>query len=223
MPLGAEHRSIRPCRRPSAHVRPLGPPLVRFPSGRLGGSFCEQLFDDARTGVRPIPCDVHHTRAYPCPGCVCETDLAMADRLTGLDSSFLHLEHDGAHMHVASTTLFEGPAPPYVEFREHIRSRLHLVPRFRQKVRFVPVDLGRPVWIDDPHLNLDYHVRHTSLPDARQRRAAAQARRAPLLASSSTAPSPSGSSGWSRAFATAASRSSARPTTAWSTASPGST
>ena len=68
----------------------------------------------------------------------------MADRLTGLDSSFLHLEHDGAHMHVASTTLFEGPAPPYVEFREHIRSRLHLVPRFRQKVRFVPGDLGRP-------------------------------------------------------------------------------
>ena len=89
----------------------------------------------------------------------------MADRLTGLDSSFLHLEQDGAHMHVASTTLFEGPAPPYIEFRDHIASRLHLVPRFRQKVRFVPVALGRPVWIDDPHLNLDYHVRHTSLPE----------------------------------------------------------
>jgi len=89
----------------------------------------------------------------------------MTDRLTGLDSSFLHLEHDGAHMHVASTTLFEGPPPPYVEFREHIRSRLHLVPRFRQKVRFVPGDLGRPIWIDDPQLNLDYHVRHTSLPE----------------------------------------------------------
>ena len=88
----------------------------------------------------------------------------MSDRLTGLDSSFLHLEHDGAHMHVASTTLFEGPAPPYVEFRDHIASRLHLVPRFRQKVRFVPGDLGRPVWVDDPHLNLEYHVRHTSLP-----------------------------------------------------------
>jgi WS/DGAT/MGAT family acyltransferase len=88
----------------------------------------------------------------------------MADRLTGLDASFLHLEQDGAHMHVASTTLFEGPPPPYVEFRDHLASRLHLVPRFRQKVRFVPGDLGRPVWIDDPHLNLDYHVRHTALP-----------------------------------------------------------
>jgi diacylglycerol O-acyltransferase len=68
-------------------------------------------------------------------------------------------------MHVASTTLFEGPAPPYVEFRDHIESRLHLVPRFRQKVRFVPFGQGRPVWVDDPHLNLAYHVRHTSLPE----------------------------------------------------------
>jgi diacylglycerol O-acyltransferase / wax synthase len=86
------------------------------------------------------------------------------DRLTGLDSSFLHLEQDGAHMHVASTTLFEGPAPKYLEFRDHIASRLHLVPRFRQKIRFVPFGQGRPVWVDDPHLNLAYHVRHTSLP-----------------------------------------------------------
>jgi len=67
-------------------------------------------------------------------------------------------------MHVASTTLFEGPAPSYEEFREHIDSRLHLVPRFRQKLRFVPFGQGRPVWIDDPHFNLDYHVRHTALP-----------------------------------------------------------
>src|SRR5215218_2968613 len=67
-------------------------------------------------------------------------------------------------MHVASTTLFEGPAPSYEEFRDHIASRLHLVPRFRQKLRFVPLGQGRPVWVDDPHLNLDYHVRHTALP-----------------------------------------------------------
>jgi diacylglycerol O-acyltransferase len=88
----------------------------------------------------------------------------VAERLTGLDSSFLHLEEGDTHMHVASTTLFEGPAPSYVEFRDHIASRLHLVPRFRQKLRFVPFGQGRPVWVDDPHLNLAYHVRHTSLP-----------------------------------------------------------
>ena len=91
--------------------------------------------------------------------------MGMTDRLTGLDSSFLHLERDGTQMHVASTTLFEGPAPRYVEFRDHIESRLHLVPRFRQKLRFVPFGQGRPVWVDDPHLNLAYHVRHTSLPE----------------------------------------------------------
>ncbi len=67
-------------------------------------------------------------------------------------------------MHVASTTIFEGPAPAHEEFRDHIARRLHLVPRFRQKLRFVPFGQGRPVWVDDPHLNLDYHVRQTALP-----------------------------------------------------------
>jgi diacylglycerol O-acyltransferase / wax synthase len=87
-----------------------------------------------------------------------------ADRLTGLDSSFLHLERAGAHMHVASTILFEGSPPTHEEFRDHIEARLHLVPRFRQKLRFVPLHQGRPVWVDDPYLNLDYHVRRTALP-----------------------------------------------------------
>ncbi len=87
-----------------------------------------------------------------------------ADRLTGLDSSFLHMERAGAHMHVASTSIFEGPPPKIEDFRDHISSRLHLVPRFRQKLRFVPFGQGRPVWIDDPYLNLDYHVRQTALP-----------------------------------------------------------
>jgi WS/DGAT/MGAT family acyltransferase len=87
-----------------------------------------------------------------------------AERLSGLDASFLHMERAGAHMHVASTIVFEGPAPTHEEFRDHIGSRLHLVPRFRQKLRFVPFDQGRPVWVDDPHLNLDYHVRQSALP-----------------------------------------------------------
>jgi diacylglycerol O-acyltransferase / wax synthase len=74
------------------------------------------------------------------------------------------MERAGAHMHVASVSIFEGPAPTHREFRDHIGSRLHLVPRFRQKLRFVPFDQGRPVWVDDPHLNLDYHVRQSALP-----------------------------------------------------------
>jgi diacylglycerol O-acyltransferase / wax synthase len=91
--------------------------------------------------------------------------MASGDRLTGLDSSFLHLEHGPAHMHVASTLVFEGEAPHYDDFRDHIDSRLHLVPRFRQKLRFVPYGQGRPVWVDDPQFNLSYHVRHTALPE----------------------------------------------------------
>jgi len=74
------------------------------------------------------------------------------------------MERAGAHMHVASTIIFEGPAPSHDEFRDHIASRLHLVPRFRQKLRSVPLGQGRPVWVDDPHLNLEYHVRQTALP-----------------------------------------------------------
>jgi WS/DGAT/MGAT family acyltransferase len=88
----------------------------------------------------------------------------VSDRLSGLDDSFLRLEREGAHMHVASTLLFEGPTPDYEEFRDHVESRLDLVPRFRQKLRFIPYGLGRPVWEDDPHLNLEYHVRQTALP-----------------------------------------------------------
>ncbi|MEA2195173.1 MAG: diacylglycerol O-acyltransferase / wax synthase, partial [Solirubrobacteraceae bacterium] len=61
-------------------------------------------------------------------------------------------------------TVFDGPAPPYDELRELIESRLHLVPRFRQRLADVPLDQGRPVWVDDPHFNLRYHLRHAGLP-----------------------------------------------------------
>jgi WS/DGAT/MGAT family acyltransferase len=61
-------------------------------------------------------------------------------------------------------TIFDGPTPPYDELREHIEARLHLVPRFRQRLAHVPLDQGRPVWIDDPHFNLRYHLRHAGLP-----------------------------------------------------------
>jgi diacylglycerol O-acyltransferase / wax synthase len=86
------------------------------------------------------------------------------DRLTGLDAAFLHLESGGAHMHVAGIMVFEGEPPPYAELLGHVETRLHLVPRYRQKLAFVPYGQGRPKWVDDPHFNLRYHVRHTALP-----------------------------------------------------------
>jgi diacylglycerol O-acyltransferase len=86
------------------------------------------------------------------------------DRLTGLDSSFLHLEDGATHMHVAGAAILEGRAPAYDELIEHILSRLPLVPRYRQRLAFVPFGQGRPVWVDDPHFNVAFHVRHTALP-----------------------------------------------------------
>lgn len=87
-----------------------------------------------------------------------------ADRLTALDASFLHLEDAAAHMHVASVMTFEGEPPPYDDLLESIERRLHLVPRYRQRLAYVPFGQGRPKWVDDPHLNLRYHVRATALP-----------------------------------------------------------
>jgi len=84
--------------------------------------------------------------------------------LTGLDAAFLHLESGGAHMHVAAIMVFEGDPPPYTELLRHVETRLHLVPRYRQKLALVPLQQGRPKWVDDPHFNLRYHVRHTALP-----------------------------------------------------------
>ena len=86
------------------------------------------------------------------------------DRLSGLDASFLALEEGGAHMHVGSVLLFEGDAPPYVDFVAQLERRLALVPRYRQKLAFPPLVQSRPVWVDDPHFNPGYHVRHTALP-----------------------------------------------------------
>jgi WS/DGAT/MGAT family acyltransferase len=88
----------------------------------------------------------------------------VSDRLSALDASFLHLEDASAHMHVASVMLFEGDPPAYSDLIEAIERRLHLVPRYRQRLAFVPLGQGRPKWVDDPHLNLRYHVRSTALP-----------------------------------------------------------
>src|SRR5215212_8132498 len=87
------------------------------------------------------------------------------DRLTALDAGFLHLEQDkGVHMHVASCMIFEGTIPAYDEFLQAIEGRLHLVPRYRQRLTWVPYGQGRPVWVNDPHFNARFHVRHTALP-----------------------------------------------------------
>jgi len=86
------------------------------------------------------------------------------DRLTALDASFLAQEGPTSHMHVGAVMIFDGPAPAYEELADHVRARLHLVPRFRQKLAIPPLEAGRPLWVDDPSFNLEYHVRDTALP-----------------------------------------------------------
>jgi diacylglycerol O-acyltransferase / wax synthase len=86
------------------------------------------------------------------------------DRLSSVDASFLHQEGNASHMHVGAITIFEGPPPSREDFIEHMGSRLHHVPRYRQKLAFPRFQMGRPFWIDDPRFNPDYHLRHTALP-----------------------------------------------------------
>ena len=88
------------------------------------------------------------------------------ERMSPLDAGFLELEDEDrqASLAIASIAVIEGPPPPYDEFVAAIRGRLPLVPRYRHKARQLPLDLGRPVWVDDPDFDLRYHVRRTALP-----------------------------------------------------------
>jgi WS/DGAT/MGAT family acyltransferase len=86
------------------------------------------------------------------------------DRMSPQDAGFLHIEDAVTHMHIGSVSIMEGPPPPYGEVRDMVAGKLPLVRRYRQVVRPVPFDLGRPVWVDDPYFNLEFHLRHTALP-----------------------------------------------------------
>jgi diacylglycerol O-acyltransferase / wax synthase len=86
------------------------------------------------------------------------------DRLSSTDASFLHQEGPTSHMHIGGVLVFEGPPPEFTDYLDHVRGRLHLVPRYRQKLSTPPLESGRPLWVDDPDFNLEYHVRHTALP-----------------------------------------------------------
>jgi diacylglycerol O-acyltransferase / wax synthase len=86
------------------------------------------------------------------------------DRLTAIDASFLAQEGPTSHMHIGGVVLCEGPPPRFEEFLDQIRGRLHLVPRYRQRLAEPPLEAGRPLWVDDPTFNLEYHVRQTALP-----------------------------------------------------------
>lgn len=92
------------------------------------------------------------------------------ERLSFLDSSFLAMESRTTHFHVAGMLIFEAGELKRPDggidvdrIKRFIESKLHLIPRYRQHLAYVPLE-RYPVWVDDAHFNIDYHIRHTSLP-----------------------------------------------------------
>jgi len=86
------------------------------------------------------------------------------ERMSTLDAGFYYLEDENVPMHVGSVAVFQGPPPPYGDVIRLLIAKLPQVPRYRQLVRTVPLHLGRPVWTDDEHFEILYHVRHTAVP-----------------------------------------------------------
>jgi diacylglycerol O-acyltransferase / wax synthase len=93
----------------------------------------------------------------------------MPDRLTALDAQFLYMERPTAHMHVGGVSVLDPSTKPdgpllFDDLKSLVLRRLHLVPRFRQKVVFLPMNVGRPMWTDDTRFDIDFHMRRASLP-----------------------------------------------------------
>lgn len=92
-----------------------------------------------------------------------------AQRLSSLDSSFLHLETRNTHMHIGGVAIFE-PGPwkshdeRYQALVRHIEPRLDLMPRYRQKVAFLPLNVDTPVWVDDDKFDINFHVKRAAIP-----------------------------------------------------------
>ena len=92
--------------------------------------------------------------------------LDVPDRLSPLDVSFLYFEEPTTPMHVGGVAIFEAPASGFDHDRlvRLISARIAFVPRYRQRVRWVPGRLANPVWVDDEHFDVSYHVRRSALP-----------------------------------------------------------
>ncbi len=87
----------------------------------------------------------------------------MTMRLSTQDASFLYSETASGPMHGSAISIIEGELPFETVYR-HIASRLHLVPRYRQRLAMVPFNLAHPKWVDDPDFDLANHVKAHRLP-----------------------------------------------------------
>ncbi|HET7573963.1 MAG TPA: wax ester/triacylglycerol synthase family O-acyltransferase [Solirubrobacterales bacterium] len=87
------------------------------------------------------------------------------DRLTSFDTSFLANERSNGHMAIGAVLVCAGEPPSQDDFAAHIRSRVHLLPRLRQRLAFPPLGLGTPFWVDDAEFDLGNHLSRAKLPD----------------------------------------------------------
>src|SRR5918996_2823258 len=99
----------------------------------------------------------------------------MAERLSGMDASFLYLETPGVHMHVGGLAILDPSTRPdgrlrFRDLQDLVAERIHLVPRFRQRVQSPPIPLGKPAWMDDERFDLSFHLRRAALPPPGGRR-----------------------------------------------------
>src|SRR3990172_9307045 len=87
----------------------------------------------------------------------------LTRRLSAQDAAFLYLERPGAPLHIGSLGVYEG-CIPFERFVAHMDSRMPLIPRYRQRLAFVPLSVAHPTWEDDPQFDIRSHVRSVSLP-----------------------------------------------------------
>src|SRR5437867_3290560 len=90
------------------------------------------------------------------------------ERMAGLDASFLYFETRNMHMHVVAVIVYDPTTVPegysFRKVKETVAARLHLAPPLRRRLAHVPLNLGHPVWVEDEHFDLDYHVRRIGCP-----------------------------------------------------------
>lgn len=93
------------------------------------------------------------------------------DQLSPQDAQFLYLESPENLTHLTSISIFDQSTVPggeVVRFKDiiaHIESRLHMSPLFKRRLVRVPLELDFPYWVDDEHFDLEYHIRHSRLPE----------------------------------------------------------
>ncbi len=91
------------------------------------------------------------------------------ERMTPKDAAILALEDDVTAAHGLTIAVFEGKEPSFDDVVERVAERIKLIPRYRQRLLEVPLDIERPVWVDDPNFSIEFHVRHTALPGRKTR------------------------------------------------------